>query len=90
LEKKILEEHRLKDEAEGKIEFLEQEETEILKRIKQTTQVHKALIEDLEKININDNELLGQIAKNHEISPNKQPVRVVDKGSRTSLNSAKK
>jgi hypothetical protein len=45
------------------------------------------VIEDLEKINLADSEVLNQI-----ISPNKKPVRSNTdfKASRTSLNSAKK
>jgi len=42
LEKKILEEQRLKDDADNKLVNLEQEEIEIMKRIRTTTQVHKA------------------------------------------------
>jgi hypothetical protein len=42
LEKKILEEHRLKEDADNKMVNLEQEEIEIMKRIRTTTQVHKA------------------------------------------------
>jgi hypothetical protein len=41
LEKKILEEYRLKEEAESKIGEFEKEENEILRRLKSTTQVHK-------------------------------------------------
>ena len=42
LETKILEEQSLKDNAENKLNNLEQEEIEIMKRIRTTTQVHKA------------------------------------------------
>lgn len=42
LELKILEEQSLKEKAEGKLVDLEQEEIEIMKRIRTTTQVHKA------------------------------------------------
>lgn len=42
LEKKILEEQAMKDQAENKLINLEQEEIEIMKRIRTTTQVHKA------------------------------------------------
>ncbi len=42
LERKILEEQSLKEKAENKIVNLEQEEIEIMKRIRTTTQVHKA------------------------------------------------
>jgi hypothetical protein len=44
LEKKILEEQSLKENAESKLITLEQEEIEIMKRIRTTTQVHKASI----------------------------------------------
>ena len=42
LERKILEEQAMKEKAENKIVNLEQEEIEIMKRIRTTTQVHKA------------------------------------------------
>ena len=42
LEKKIMDEQRMKEEADGKLVDLEQEEIEIMKRIRTTTQVHKA------------------------------------------------
>jgi len=42
LELKILEEQSLREKAEGKLMNLEQEEIEIMKRIRTTTQVHKA------------------------------------------------
>ena len=42
MEKKILEEQSLKDNAESKINNLEQEEIEVMKRIRTTTQVHKS------------------------------------------------
>jgi hypothetical protein len=42
LEKKILEEIRIKEEAENKLQNLEQEEIEVMKKIRTTTQVHKA------------------------------------------------
>ena len=41
MEKRLLEEYRLKDEANQKMEYLETQEMEILKRIRTTTQVHK-------------------------------------------------
>jgi hypothetical protein len=44
LEKKLEEEQRLKQDAEGQLNELEQEEIEIMKRIRTTTQVHKASI----------------------------------------------
>ncbi len=42
LEKKILEEQTMKEQAENKLVTLEQEEIDIMKRIRTTTQVHKA------------------------------------------------
>ena len=42
LERKIIDEQRLKEEADNKLVNLEQEEIEIMKRIRTTTQVHKA------------------------------------------------
>ncbi len=42
LEKKIFEEQAMKEQAENKLINLEQEEIEIMKRIRTTTQVHKA------------------------------------------------
>ena len=65
LESKILEEQALKDNAENKLNNLEQEEIEIMKRIRTTTQVHKAsknifflnifnkVVDDYEKMNLN-------------------------------------
>ncbi len=44
LEKKIMEEYRLKEEAEMKISEAEKEEVEILKRLKTTTQVQQTCI----------------------------------------------
>jgi hypothetical protein len=44
LEVKILEEQSLREKAENKLVNLEQEEIEIMKRIRTTTQVHKASI----------------------------------------------
>lgn len=42
LERKILEEQRMKENADGKLMDLEQEEVEVMKRIRTTTQVHRA------------------------------------------------
>jgi hypothetical protein len=42
LERKIFEEQRMKEDADNKLVNLEQEEIEIMKRIRTTTQVHKA------------------------------------------------
>jgi len=52
LEKKLYEEMLLKEQAEGKITNLEQEEIDIMRKIRTTTQVHRALVEDFEKINV--------------------------------------
>ena len=41
LEKKLLEEYRLKEEAQNKLMDYETQEMEALKRIRTTTQVHK-------------------------------------------------
>jgi organic radical activating enzyme len=42
LERKILEEQSMKENAENKLTILEQEEIDVMKRIRTTTQVHKA------------------------------------------------
>jgi hypothetical protein len=44
LERKILEEQSMKEAAENKLITLEQEEIDVMKRIRTTTQVHKASI----------------------------------------------
>lgn len=41
IENRIMEEQRMKDQAEMKMVDLEQEEIEVMKRIRTTTQVHK-------------------------------------------------
>ena len=41
LEKKLLEEYKLKEEAQNKLQEYENSEIEALKRIRTTTQVHK-------------------------------------------------
>ena len=41
LEKKLLEEYKLKEEAQNKLQEYENSEMEALKRIRTTTQVHK-------------------------------------------------
>lgn len=66
LERKILEEQSLKENAENKLITLEQEEIDVMKRIRTTTQVHKAsnkliiykfiyflVVDDYEKISSN-------------------------------------
>jgi len=50
IEKRMMEEQRLREEAEKKLTDLEQEEIEIMKRIRTTTQVHKDMMENYEKI----------------------------------------
>ena len=52
LEKKLLEECRLKEEAEAKKMEAEQEELEIIKKLHTTTQIHKNIMEQMEKLNI--------------------------------------
>ena len=42
LEQKLMEEQLLKEQAEGKISNLEQEEIDIMRKIRSTTQVHKS------------------------------------------------
>ena len=53
LEKKLLEEYRLKEEAEAKKCKAEQEELEIIKKLQTTTQLHKNITEEMEKMNLN-------------------------------------
>ena len=53
LEKKLLEEYRLKEEAQIKKNKAEQEELEIIKKLQTTTQLHKNIMEEMEKMNIN-------------------------------------
>ena len=52
LERKLLEECRLKEEAEAKKMEAEQEELEIIKKLHTTTQMHKNILEQMEKLNI--------------------------------------
>lgn len=47
LELKIFEEQSLREKAENDLINLEQEEIEIMKRIRTTTQVHKASIDSI-------------------------------------------
>ena len=70
LEKKLLEEYRLKEEAEAKKCKAEQEELEIIKKLQTTTQLHKNITEEMEKMNINsvmkgDYGLLGDNSNNN-------------------------
>ena len=53
LEKQLLEEYRLKEEAQAKKCKAEQEEIEIIKKLQTTTQLHKNIMEEMEKMNIN-------------------------------------
>lgn len=53
LEIQLLEEYRLKQEAEAKKNKAEQEEMEIIKKLQNTTQIHKNIMEEMEKLNIN-------------------------------------
>ena len=52
LEKKLLEECRLKEEAEAKKMEAEQEELEIIKKMQIIAQIYKNIIEQIEKLNI--------------------------------------
>ena len=52
LERKLLEECRLKEEAEAKKMEAEQEELEIIKKLHTTTQIHKNIMAEMEKLNI--------------------------------------
>ena len=47
-----MEECRLKEEAEAKKMEAEQEELEIIKKLHTTTQIHKNILEQMEKLNI--------------------------------------
>jgi len=47
LEQKLMEEQLLKEQAEGKISDLEQEEIDIMRKIRSTTQVHKSRMNSL-------------------------------------------
>ena len=53
LEKKLIEEYKLKEEAENKRSKAEQEELEMIKKLQTTTQLHKNIADELEKMNIN-------------------------------------
>ncbi len=52
LEKQLLEEYRLKEEADAKKNKAEKEETEVLKRLKNTTQINKDISDELERMNL--------------------------------------
>ena len=51
LERKITEEEERRQIAEGKKQQLEQEEIEIMKKLKTTTQMHEQMVENYEKLN---------------------------------------
>ena len=51
LERKIAEEEERIQIAEGKKQQLEQEEIEIMKKLKTTTQMHEQMVENYEKLN---------------------------------------
>ena len=53
LEKKLIEEYKLKEEAESKRSKAEKEELEMIKNLQTTTQLHHKINSELEKININ-------------------------------------
>ena len=77
LEKKLLEEYRLKEEAEAKKCKAEQEEIEIIKKLQTTTQLHKNIMEEMEKMNINsvmkgDFGTFGNNSNNSNNSSNKK------------------
>ena len=50
LERKIAEEEERIQAAEGKKQQLEQEEIEIMKKLKTTTQMHEQMVENYEKL----------------------------------------
>lgn len=53
LERKLIEEYKLKEEAEAKKNKAEQEEMEVIKKLQTTTQLHKNITDQLERMNIN-------------------------------------
>ncbi len=53
LNKQLLEEYRLKEEADAKKNKAEKEETEVLKRLKNTTQINKNISDEIKKMNLN-------------------------------------
>ena len=53
LEKKLIEEYKLKEEAESKRSKAEKEELEMIKKLQTTTQLHQNINTELEKMNIN-------------------------------------
>jgi len=72
-EKKLLEEYRLKEEADEKKYKTEQEELEIIKTLQTTTQLHKNITKEVEKINIysvmkGDYGFLGENSNNDNLN----------------------
>ena len=93
LERKLLEECRLKEEAEAKKMEAEQEELEIIKKLHTTTQIHKNIMEEMEKLNIDsvmkgdygflgDNKSIKSINKN---SNNKSNIASSDNNNENNI-----
>ena len=53
LEKKLMEEYKLKEEAEAKKIKAEKEEIEVIKKLQATTKMHKDINEEMERMNLN-------------------------------------
>ena len=53
LERKLIEEYKLKEEAETKRSKAEQEELEMIKKLQTTTKIHQNISNELQKMNIN-------------------------------------
>ena len=53
LNQQLLEEYRLKEEADAKKNKAEKEETEVLKRLQNTTQIDKNISDQIKKMNLN-------------------------------------
>jgi hypothetical protein len=53
LERKLIEEYKLKEEAETKRSKAEQEELEMIKKLQTTTKIHQNISDELQKMNIN-------------------------------------
>ena len=53
LNQQLLEEYRLKEEADAKKNQAEKEETEVLKRLQNTTQIDKNISDQIKKMNLN-------------------------------------
>ena len=52
LEKKLIEEYKLKEEAENKKMKAEQQEIEIIKKLQTTTKLQQSMTDELKKMNI--------------------------------------